>query len=260
MRILYEIHVKNLYSNIKKEYRKLLTLEDLYDFNTVDPTSEIRRKEVAGNYLIWIVKDYFERVSKYGIPVNEYSSSDLAKDTYLLLNKFNSFSHKGYTSSKDIMKYTYDSLRNEIAKIEKENGEFIFNKARQGKDYDILVDDSSYTIYNVLTPEGSMFLGKGTKWCITKEDSFILDVREYIRQKFKILFIKSKKEKNSARNKNGDLMFPNYSEMYAIVTHPNGEFDEMVNVNNKSLFYSSDLEKLTGILIKYSLIDKKEFN
>ena len=62
MKIIYEIHVKNLYNNIKKEYRKLMSLDDLIEFNSVDPTSEIRRKEVAGNFLNWIVDDFFKRV------------------------------------------------------------------------------------------------------------------------------------------------------------------------------------------------------
>ena len=253
MKIIYEIHVKNLYNNISKEFKRKLSLEDMFNFNSIDPTSDLRRKEVAGKYLDWIVKDYFNRVCPKS-SIEDYPSSIFARDVYSLLNKYTTFKNRGYVTYSDIFKYSFESLEKEISYIEKTYGEIIFNKASKGKDYDILVDDSKYTIYNVKTPEGSMFLGKYTKWCISKEDSFILDIRDYIRSNYSVIFILSKREKNTAKDKDSNIMFPNSKELYGIILTPEKEYDEIVNANNNSLFYTNKFEEINRVLLQYKII------
>lgn len=247
MRIIYEIHVKNLYNNIRKEYKKLMTLEDLIKFNSIDPTTTIRRKEVAGNFLGWIVDDYFKRVYPK-VSVKEYSNSDFANEINVLLEKFQSCKNKDLTKYKDVYKYSYQELNKDLANIEKKYGFIISGKAKQDLDYEIVKDDSNFTIYKILTPNGSIVLGKHTKWCISKDNQFILDIKEYIKQNYIIYFIKSKKEKNSAKNKDGELMFPRLPEFYGIILTPENEYLECVNSNNESLFWTSKYNKIVGII------------
>lgn len=247
MRIIYEIHVKNLYKNIKKDYKKLMSLEDLIDFNSIDPTTSIRREEVAGNFLGWIVDDFFKRIYPK-VSVKEYSKSNFANEINVLLGKFQSCKNKDLTKHKDIYKYSYQELNNDLANIEKKYGFIISGKAKQNFDYTIVKDNSDFTVYKILTPNGSIVLGKHTKWCISKDNQFILDVKEYIKQNYTIYFIKSKKEKNSARNKEGELMFPLLPEFYGIILTPDNEYLECVNSNNDSLFWTNKYKMITKIV------------
>lgn len=247
MKIIYEIHIKNLYNNIKKEYRKLITLEDLVKFNSIDPTASIRRKEVSGNFLSWIVDDFFKRVYPK-TSVKEYPNSDFANEINILLDKFQSCKNKDLTKYKDIYKYSYQELNNDLANVEKKYGVVISGKAKQNFDYEIVKDDSNFTVYKILTPNGSIVLGKHTKWCISKDNQFILDVKEYIKQNYKIYFIKSKNEKNSAKNKENELMFPSLPEFYGVIITPDNEYLECVNANNDSLFWTSKFKSITKII------------
>lgn len=252
--ILQEVHIKNLHNNISKKYRKELTLDMLTQLNTVDPTADIRRKEVAGNFLLWIVRDYYDRVQRKNISLIDYPTSDFARDIYAILNKYRTFKYKGYVQYNDIMKYNYDSLVHDVLRIEREYGEVVYNRAVKGKDYNVLVDNSNYTVYDILTPEGSMYLGKHTKWCISKDDSFVLDVREYIKQKYRVIFILSKRENNSAKNNNGKTMFPNSNELYGIILTKKKEYDQLVDSNNESLFYTSKFNFVNDILLNHKIV------
>lgn len=250
MKIIYEVHIKNLYNNTNKKYKKFLTLDSMFKFNAVDPTSDIKRPEVAGSFLGWIVRDYFDRVYPK-VSIENYVDSDFANEVTMLLDKFLSLKRRDLTTYTDVYKYSFSDLSREISSIEQKFGLTLTNKVSKGRDYDILLDNSSWTVYNIKSPNGSVYFGKHTKWCISKDNQFILDVRQYLKQNYKIFFVKNKKEKNSAKNKDSELMFPSLPEFYGIIVTPENEFLEIVNSDNQSLFYTSDYEKIATLLKEF---------
>ena len=197
--------------------------------------------------------------------IEEFCLSNLVKEASLLkknnpdlttteignILKINRHTIREYLKKGSYLGWCTYSAEEEVKRRSKKS----LNRGKiKGKDYDILVDDSKYTIYNIKTPEGSMFLGKNTKWCISKEDSFILDIRDYIRNNYSVIFILSKREKNTAKDKDGNIMFPNSKELYGIILTPEKEYDEIVNANNKSLFYTNKFEEINKVLLQYKII------
>lgn len=102
--------------------------------------------------------------------------------------------------------------------------------------YNILADDEFSTIYKVETLEEAIDLGKDTKWCISEENNSMFD--DYINQGYTVLFLIEKQS----------------FEKYGIILTPEKEYDEIVNANNNSLFYTNKFEEINKVLLKYRVI------
>lgn len=236
---LYEITLKNLYSQLSNKKKKFLSLEEMDKLNELDPSSKFRKKDVAGSYLHWIIKDYFTRY--LNTSVDTYISGN-KNDITLLLNKYHNFRNKGLVSSPDISLYSYESLKKEMIDLEEYYGIEVFHTPIKGRDYLVLSSNNDYIVYESLNAEGSVFLGEYTNWCISKRKTFFPDTAYRKKEGGKTLIIKSIKEKNS------NPLYSDKCEFYCVTSLPSKEIDEIVNANNDSISYTEREELLTDLV------------
>lgn len=239
---LFEITLKNLYSQISKEKKKQLTLEDLSKLKILDPTSKLKKSDVASSYLHWIIKDYFDRY-KY-ISIEKYIQI-VKDDIPLIIKKYHNYRNKGLVSSADLATYTYQTLVNELNELEEEYGIEVYNMPIENKDYVILNKNNDYEIYEALNAEGVAFLGKYSTWCIAKRKSFFADTFYRKQEGGKTFIIKSLREINSLDQ------YSNQCEYYCITIMPDGSVDEMVNAKNESMLYTDKEDKLLDLIKDY---------
>lgn len=237
-----EITINNLYSQISKERKKLLSLNDLNKLNILDPTSKLKKDNVAGAYLHWIISDYFNRYKNVSI---EKYISEVKDDLPLLLKKYNNYRNKELISSPDIAQYTYKTLTNELKDLEDTYGIEVYHTPLLNKDYIIITKNKDYEVYEALTAEGIVFLGDFTSWCIAKRKSFFADTKYRKDQGGKTFVIKDLNKLNS------NPKYPDKNEYYCITILPNGEIDEFVNANNDSLSYTDEEDKILDDIKKY---------
>jgi len=237
---LFEVTLKNLYSQISKVRRKIISLDDMDILNTLDPTTKFRNPKVAGAYLHWIISDYFNRYKNKTV---EQYVEEQKEVIPLLIKKYHRYRGRRLVSSPDLAKYTYDSLVKEIAELEDEFGMEIYGYHKEGKDYITLNQTGTHVIYEVLTAEGMTHIGKYSTWCIAKNKSFLPDTFHRKEAGGKTLVLKFLNEQNSV---------PEYRkecEYYCVTVLPDHQIDEIVNANNESLFYT-DKEKILWDLVK----------
>lgn len=239
---LLEVTLKNLYSQISKSKRKFLSLDDLTKLKTLDPTSRLKKSDVASSYLHWIVKDYFDRYSNISVDVYIQTVKD---DLPLILKKYHNYRNRRLISSPDLATYDYETLVNELKELEDEYGIEVYNLPIENKDYIILEKNNEYIISEANNAEGISYLGKYTTWCIAKRKSFFADTKYRKEEGGKTLVIQSKNESNSVPE------YMDQCEYYCITTLPNKQIDEMVNANNESQLYTDKEDVLFNLIKDY---------
>ncbi len=236
---LLEVSTKNLYSQLSKVRKNSLSFEDMEKLNNLDPTARLKKKDIAGAYLHWIISDYFSRYPNKTVDQYMQENKD---EIYLILLKFHSYRNKRVVTYPDLAKYTYESLVSELSNLEEEYGVDVYNSPLEGRDYVTLSYNNKYIIYEAFNAEGMVFLGKYTNWCIAKRKTFFPDTAFRKQEGGKTFVIESLLETNS----NPD--YPREKEYYCITSLPNKEIEEMVDADNNSLFYTD--KEVTGYLVK----------
>lgn len=259
------------YKNIKKD--------DFYKIIAADPTTDIENDKL-GKFSKWLLTLYKK---------NELRFEDLYKATdYLKLF----IKYKNVLDIKDIMKY--QSLPHLYKELEKVMGELksdtdIFTKEKAGGfirkgEAELIYEDRDWLIIIPKTEKASIYFGSHTQWCTASTDPKRNQFENYSNNGYLFNLISKHNRKNDyllfvpnlhtlthefefadvnddhSDNFN-DVTHNNIDLFKTILSHTNGEYEYMTNVNYDSYYDLSKLKILNDNFYNESLssnpIEKK---
>jgi len=173
------IETENLFesrlTDVKQKYPEV-DEKTIEEFSKNDPSKN-------NKYLSWMV-DQFN---------NGNSKLDIIKRVKYFHKHLNSFKNK------DIFKYSFDDLKDEIDNVENKKQEKEVKVLKQ-KDVDIILNDENYLIVYPKSYEASVKYGKGTKWCTASKETDI-HWKDYNKKGFFYYLLDKRKSSNDPNYK-----------------------------------------------------------
>jgi hypothetical protein len=143
--------IEGIVDDVKKKYGDG---EDTHADRIIDFFVQRDPSKGRNKYLRWQMKQY---VDHYGTE-NELSAHDLED----IVKSFHD--HPGSFSSKDINKYSYSELHDEMRRM-KPSRTAVKKEAKLGAVK--VLDDDPYVMYRIDTRRACIQYGMGTKWCVS---------------------------------------------------------------------------------------------